>query len=379
MKILTEKTVYELIQKYPKIKDYLINRGFSAINNPVLLNTVAKSITLKSALENKGYDMAIIEHEIMQIINEYDENKNDLSNDALKLIGGLPCPISMPIKERLNLYQNHLEYELNPASMGDDWIEESTKTTIGDIYMTAGFDLFFRRKSLHEFFKDYKSVMSENDYLENMEEFIDKQGQFTIYGGVPAVLLVNKKLLGNRKLPTTWEELLSEEFENSIALPVTDLDLFDAIVLTLHSHFGEEAVKKLHRNFAQNLHPSKMVELSKGFKTADLPLFCVIPYFFSTMVKNQDNYEILWLDDGVVLSPIFITAKQNEKTKDFAKFMLCEDTVKVFNGNDLFFTTPKTLKTPLNSQRKYIWAGFDFLRNNDIDQILTKAHNEFEG
>lgn len=53
----------------------------------------------------------------------------------------------------------------------------------------------------------------------------DPKGHYSMIGVVPAVFLVNLKDIGNRKIPRTWEDILSEEFENRVSLPVGDFDL----------------------------------------------------------------------------------------------------------------------------------------------------------
>ena len=58
-------------------------------------------------------------------------------------------------------------------------------------------------------------------------------------GVVPAIFLVNKTSLGDRKVPETWADLLNEEFEDSVALPMADLDLFNALLANLLQGFRD--------------------------------------------------------------------------------------------------------------------------------------------
>lgn len=41
--------VYDIIQKYPEVKQIMLDLGFKDLNNPALLNTVGRYVTL-----NKG-------------------------------------------------------------------------------------------------------------------------------------------------------------------------------------------------------------------------------------------------------------------------------------------------------------------------------------
>lgn len=78
-------------------------------------------------------------------------------------------------------------------------------------------------------------------------------------GVVPAVFMVHRTLLGDRPVPKTWAEVLTAEFENSLALPVGDFDLFDALLLGVHRSFRVAGVEQPARNMFQQMHPAQMV------------------------------------------------------------------------------------------------------------------------
>jgi len=54
------KTVFELANEYPEIKDILKNLGFENITNPVMLKTASKVMTIPKAAKMKGIDYATI-------------------------------------------------------------------------------------------------------------------------------------------------------------------------------------------------------------------------------------------------------------------------------------------------------------------------------
>ena len=80
---------------------------------------------------------------------------------------------------------------------------------------------------------------------------------------VPAVFLVNTEVLGDRPFPKSWADLLKPEFENSVSLPISDFDLFNAILISIYKNYGEDGVKKLGKTLLQNMHPSQMVKSNK--------------------------------------------------------------------------------------------------------------------
>src|SRR3712207_9525220 len=95
-------------------------------------------------------------------------------------------------------------------------------------------------------------------------------------GVVQAIFLVNKTALGNRKMPESWLDILSEEFENSISLPIADFDLFNSILVHIYKLYGQEGVEKLGKSLLSNLHPAQMVDAKE-------PAITIMPFFFSKM------------------------------------------------------------------------------------------------
>ena len=41
--------------------------------------------------------------------------------------------------------------------------------------------------------------------------------------------MVNTEALGERPMPESWSDLMKPEYENTIAFPVQDLDMFHAL------------------------------------------------------------------------------------------------------------------------------------------------------
>ena len=93
------------------------------------------------------------------------------------------------------------------ASGGVDWIKDKIKDIddedeLADLFMSAGFDLFFDKKLMGKFkskgvFEDLTGFDKLNKDFNNEEiDLQDPQGQYSIIGVVPAVFLVNKEELG---------------------------------------------------------------------------------------------------------------------------------------------------------------------------------------
>lgn len=121
---------------------------------------------------------------------------------------------------------------LKAASRGLDWLKERISIGVrveelADVFISAGFDLFFDRRFMDHFwrqavFKDVSGINSLNqDFKDNEIDLLDPEGDYSVLGIVPAVFLINRAELGDRKAPKTWADILSEEFTGSVSLPVT--------------------------------------------------------------------------------------------------------------------------------------------------------------
>ncbi len=232
---------------------------------------IGKTLTLKNALLFKKLNQETFGDLLTETISrERDKGYLDQGSqidkeksDTLKIEGLLPCPVRIPLTESLegfieqykkkNNYE--IQYELKAASMGLDWLTESlaneeNEKNLSDLFISAGFDLFFDEKLMGKFkkrgvFKDMTGISRLNPMFDNKYiDLKDPRGHYSIISVVPAVFLINKNELNGRKMPQSWEDLLSPEFEKSVSLPIGDFDLFNAILLNIYKKYGEEAVDK---------------------------------------------------------------------------------------------------------------------------------------
>ena len=191
-------------------------------------------------------------------------------------------------------------------------------------------------------------------------------------GTVPAVMLVNPSELKGRKCPETWEDLLNPEFEKSISIPMGDLDLYNAALITLHSRFGYDGIRKLKNNFLDSLHPSQMLKADK--LKANKPAITIIPYFFTKMLPERSKMFVNWPKDGAIISPIFMLIKNRESASldKTAKFLSSKETGEILSKQGYFPSVHPDVENNVED-RKFLWAGWDYLYENDIDQILDNC------
>lgn len=394
--------VFDVTQKYPELIELFANNGFENLKNNMLRKTLGKTISIEMALRSKKIDIDSFEKKMLAVIeNKKSEDfscpgelKKDVDNADIRVMGLLPCPIRMQMIEKLENYLENTDikvnYELQAASMGLDNLKNNVQNArsekeLADIYMSAGYGFFFDKKHIGKYvdegvFSDLTNIDKFNSDFQN--EYInlkDPKGIYNIIGVVPAIFMVNKELLGDRKMPTSWKDLLSDDFIDDIAIPMSDLDLFNAILLGILVKYGKIAIEKLGRNTKNSLHPAQMLKLGQAHNKNSAPTVQVMPYFFTFVAKENGPLQAVWPEDGAILSPIFFLSKKNVKLKSFVNFLFSEEMGMVLSADGKFPSTNAKINNHLSGKQKFIWPGWDFLHSNDIAEVLAELLDIFLG
>jgi ABC-type Fe3+ transport system substrate-binding protein len=362
-----------------------------------------KSVTLGMSLMLKQMDYDLFAKFLVEAI-EGKNNKADLTlsknsrvenNEALNVVGLLPCPIRIPLLESFNTFIDsytqdggvQINHELKAASMGLEWVEKNIKgikdsADLPDLFISAGFDMFFDEKMIGQFkkqavFEDTSGIERFNSSFDDLE-LKDPAGHYSLIGVVPAVFLINLKELGDLPLPESWEDILDPVFENRISLPVGDFDLFNGILLNIHKKYGDEGITKLGRNLLESLHPSQMVKSDR--KKDNRPIVTIMPYFFTRMVKEGGTMAAVWPKDGAIISPIFMLSKKEkqEKLQPVIDFFASEEVGTILSHKGLFPSINPAIDNRIPEENKFMWLGWDYIYNNDISGLIKHCESVFE-
>lgn len=393
MKIKENDYLYDIVNKYPKTKEYFILNGVTQVENSNLLSSLGKTLKLETLIKSKKLNKELFLKEINEILEDdvVDttlEEKEKNEEAKIQLTGVLPCPVRIPLVESFEswLKENNkdkiVNYDLKAASMGVDWLKDNmNENNLSDIFLSAGFDLFFDDKYMNQFkkkkiFTDYLKWDSynkdfENDYM----SLKDPNGDYSIIGVVPAVFLINDEALGDRKIPTSWEELISGDYDNSVSLPIGDFDLFNAILLNIYKDYGLDGIKRLAKTLLQSMHPSQMV---KSHTSKVQPAVTIMPYFFTKMIKFGGPMNAIWPKDGAIISPIFMLSKKdNEEISEIAQFLGSKEVGEILSHKGLFPSTNPEVDNKIEKSNTYKWVGWDYINDNDIGSILETCLDLF--
>lgn len=382
-----------ILNKYPETIDFFVNKGFENLkteDGKKLLGKLNLDIVLKTkSIGIEGFsDMLNDFIELSRNSADLTLNEKTKRTNGVKVIGLLPCPVRVPLLEQFDAFVEKSEYDiendLKAASHGLEWLKgtvrnESDYNNLADIYLSAGFDLFFDENLMGKFKKAnvFKDAVKYKDYNHEFENLRDPSGDYSILAVVPAVFLVNSKELNGREIPKTWADLLKPEFEKSVSLPVSDFDLFNAILLNIYKLYGDEGVKKLGKSLIQNLHPAQMVKSDR--MTVNRPTVTIMPYFFTRMTKEGGTMIPVWPEDGAIISPVFMLTKREkvDKMQDLIDFFSSKAVGEILSHKGFFPSVNPEVVNGTPEGKKYMWIGWDYIYNNNLQEQMHHCEDLF--
>lgn len=395
-------SLYTITERYPETIDFFVLSGFENMGDEEQRGIVGRSISLEMALSMKKININTFTNRLVEIIEE----KKDIVDDALikpvenknadiRIDGVLPCPVRVPLMDSFNNWMEEnpeklnttVDYELKAASSGVDWIKETiekaeSEESLADIFISAGFDLFFDNKLMGKFkakgtFEDLMGFDRLNKDFDNENiSLLDPDRQYSIIGVVPAVFLVNTEELKGREIPTSWEDILKPQFENQVSLPIGDFDLFNAMLLTIYKNYGREGIRRLGKSLLKSMHPSEMV---KSHMKVNRPVVTIMPYFFTKMTKRGGPMVAVWPADGAIISPIFLLSKASKKDelKPFVDLFASKEVGEILSHNGRFPSTNPEVDNMIAKDQKYMWLGWDYIKENDIGKLIIECERIF--
>ena len=395
-------TIFNITEKFPETVDIFVSRGFPRMGDYNQRAGYGKLLSLKAALKMKGLNEELFTGLLNDTIRESRESADitlragDKSEnpDKISLTGLLPCPVRIPLMEEFNRFVPQfeessgfsLDAELKAASTGTQWVQDhidnsTSADNLPDLFISAGFDLFFDRERIGRLREEKKfSDLLGWDRINssfNGLEMRDPDRDYSIIAAVPAVFLVNTQELGDRPCPQSWEEILSDEFTDSVSLPVGDFDLFNAILLSIGQKYGDRGIRMLGKVMLQAMHPSQMVKSDRGKGVR--PAVTIMPYFFTKTVREGGAMKAVWPADGAVLSPIFMLAKKSreKELKPVAEFFGSPKIGEILAQQGLFPSLHPEVDNRLPADRPFMWLGWDYIKSHDLSAEIARAESLF--
>jgi ABC-type Fe3+ transport system substrate-binding protein len=405
--IAPEMSLFDITEKFPETIDVFVANGYEHVGDEKKRTSNGKMVTLGQAVQMKGKDLGAFTSLLKNAVKENrdkgdvtlamvaDESQIFPTEGDIRVAGLLPCPVRIPMLEAFDDLSRRITAEtgktigvrLAAASVGADALDAgmqsiSDESDLPDIFLSAGFEAFFDRRNIARF-KDQdvfvdRSWATHNDMMEPYG-LRDPDGHYALLAVVPAVFLVDKtQLEEGEEVPRTWKEILGPRFKNKVAMPVGDFDLFNGLLLTIWKEFGDEGVEAIGRNLLEGMHPSQAAGrfAPKGGKG---PMVSVIPFFFSKMAQFNPNAEIVWPEDGAVVSPIFMLLKNSapEEAGRIADFFASKEVGEILSHRGLFPSCHPEVVNHVPDSAPLMWLGWDFIKQNDLGELIPRVNDIF--
>ena len=396
-----DMTVKEVLDRWPETLDVFVANGFDSFRDPRQRQAVGAFLKLGRAAQTKNYDLdnflGLLREKIAEQQEQADVTMKTTERDAsdVTISGLLPCPVRLPLLEGFDAFieqysaetGQRVSYKLEAASVGADWIEENIKTieqpgNLPDIFVSAGFEAFFDQRTIGHFknqgvFTDITGDAVNPDF--SGIDIKDPKGDYSLIAAVPAVFMINHEVRGDLPIPRRWSDLLRPEFEQRVALPVGDFDLFNAILLAIHQEHGEAGIRQLGRCMLKSMHPSQMVKNAKRV-SAEKPYVTIMPYFFTRMTGMVKSLEIVWPEDGAIVSPIFMLTRRDtlERTRPIAEYLAGRTVGEILAHKGLFPSLHPEVDNRLPAGATWKWIGWDYIYENDIGALIRQTSQSFE-
>jgi ABC-type Fe3+ transport system substrate-binding protein len=403
LQIDAEMTVFDVTERYPATVQVLVDAGFPKMRDPDRRRSQGRALKLGAAAKlRRMAPQELIDRLLAAARSEAEAQDVTLTRGSevdllpagdVRLSGLLPCPVRIPILEHVSelagrmRQQQGLElgWSLAAAAVGADGLtaqlaRAKEEQDLPEIFVSAGFESFFDHRALRRF-KDRFVDLAPNEVNPDFEGLglRDPEGHFTLLGVVPAVFLVNGPQLGDDPEPRSWEDLLSERFAGRVALPVSDFDLFNGMLLSLHSRFGERGIADLARSMVASMHPSQTVGRFAG-KSEVQPAVSIVPYFFSRMTMGAKTVRVVWPEDGAIVCPIFMLVRKSAlpAARPVADLLLSREVGEVLAHRGLFPVLHPEVDNRLPEGARFAWLGWDYIQQHDLGELIPRLNELFQ-
>ncbi|MBW4055497.1 MAG: ABC transporter substrate-binding protein [Proteobacteria bacterium] len=396
---LLDLTVREVIERHPETLPVFTSSGLGMFADEKIRDTFGAAIRLRTALRtasiNADLFSSMLDDAIAAGMTETDGQSAPLrAHCTLNLLALLPCPLKVPLEEAFNGFlaalppeqrtaltfciEGNANSQIDYADYADHF---ETLADMPDIIITPGFNSFFHPHFVELFIKtgQFSSVTgySGDRHLVAMG-ITDPDGHYSMLAMNLLVLVVDHTRLGDRPMPEKWADLLSPEYEKSIAIRGNHDGTFcETLLLALYKDFGSAGLVQLGRNVAWGWHPSQMVK-SAGSGKENTPAISIMPLFFANNIKNCEQVTIVWPADGALVSPVtmLVKADKREELHNLIDFLTGPEVAAICAGAAFPAVHPE-VDNRLPESATFKWIGWDYVKNNDLKALIADTNASF--
>jgi ABC-type Fe3+ transport system substrate-binding protein len=389
---LLDLTVRELLDRYPTALAVFTANGLGIFTDETVRATFGTGIRLRTALAAAGIAPGLFCETLQSATGAGQAGLP--GQGPLNLFALLPCPLKVPLEEAFHGFlatlpperrakltfciEGNANNQLDYADYADHF---QSLDDMPDIIITPGFNSFFHPHFVERFITTgcFSSVISHTgDRHLAALGVADPEGHYTMLATNLLVPVVDRSRLGDRPMPRSWDDLLRPEYAKSIAIRGNrDGTFCETLLLTIYKDFGPEGLECLGRNVAWGWHPSQMVKAA-GSGRADTPAISVMPLFFARTIKNRESVDIVWPEEGALVSPVTMLVKtdKREELREVIDFLAGPEVAGICAGA-AFPSLHPHVDNRLPENATFKWVGWDYVKRNDLKALVADTNAAF--
>ena len=130
--IVRTDTLEKVLESHPQLKDVFETQGFKGLDNKLILKQIG-SFALETLCKNKSLNVELFVEMLNEHVNAKETDVTLMDNvkkeNAIEVIGLLPCPVRIPLLEQFSNLSNldRINHNLKAASEGLDWLKEDVE------------------------------------------------------------------------------------------------------------------------------------------------------------------------------------------------------------------------------------------------------------
>lgn len=386
----------DVFKHYPGTMEVFLANGFDDFADSDAFMEIGEFVKLKTILKARKIDekgfLKLLEDKISSDLRDSKYHQFSI-NDKLNMLALLPCPLKLPIEEAFNRFigESKLDQKvkLNYLIEGNannqlsyyTYVDQfSNIGEIPDIVISPGINSFYYNSFVEKFI-DRGLFVDAAQYAPNERlgkiGIKDPKGNYTIISMNLLVMVVDKLSLGNNSMPREWGDLLSPQFEKKIAIRGQNNFFCETTLLTIYKYFGIEGIKKFGKSVKYGWHPAQMAKMA-GSGSQDSPTISIMPYFYTKMIKNKENVEVIWPLDGAIISPVtmLVKADKAEQLKQVTEFFTGPEVGRI-SAAASFPTMHPDVDNNIPESAVFNWIGWDVIKQNDLGNLVKVLNSEF--
>jgi len=311
--------------------------------------------------------------------------KNIIDKSEYDVLGLLPCPIKVPVEigfdNMINNLRNDCDFKYlieGNANYDVMWMDESSdiplKEELPKIIISSGVNSFYRKDFRTKAISDkyFKEIKNSKDNL----MLNDTEGNYYIMALNYLVMVVDLTKLDNRKIPKSWGELIDSSFQKEVAIRGKKSKYCETTLLAIYKDYGIDGILKLKELVGYGGHPAEVIKnVGKGIKNS--PTISIIPYFYAKLLKNNKNVQIVWPEEGAIVSPVTLLVQGNisNNLENVVNYFISDEVRSICMNASL--PHPHDYMKFLNENNyKLNWIGWDFISSNDINKLLLELNSK---